>query len=95
MELHFNVYKTLDEEIRNIKDSVKESNTKGIENGLDEMKQLTKMLLYNWEDDYYMAIATLAALRSKDPRTPVSSSFMITQGMGNAHAGFLCLPSSS
>ena len=73
MDLHYNVYKTLEKELHLIEDSLKESKTKEIENDLDEMKQLIKMLLCNWKDDYYMAIAALAALRSKDPRTPVSS----------------------
>ena len=72
MDLHYNVYKTLEKELCKVNDSLKESKTEGIVDGLDEMKQLIKILLYNWEDDYYMAIATLAALRSKDGRTAVS-----------------------
>ncbi len=43
-----------------------------ITDALDRLEQQTNMLLFNWENDYYMAIAHLAALRSKDPRTPVS-----------------------
>ncbi len=71
LELHSNVYKTLKDEL----DKVNSKESKIEDAGLEEMKQLMMMLLYNWEDDYYMAIASLAALRSKDGRTAVSRSF--------------------
>ena len=36
------------------------------------VKEEMKMLMYDHEKDYFMSIASLAALRSKDPWTAVS-----------------------
>ena len=38
----------------------------------DDIIEYLKVLLLKSDGDYYMAVASLAALRSKDPRTPVS-----------------------
>ena len=39
---------------------------------LDEIKETMHMLVSEEHVDYYFAVASLAALRSKDPSTPVS-----------------------
>ena len=39
---------------------------------LQSLRDEVKMLMYDHETDYFMSIANLAALRSKDPWTPVS-----------------------
>ena len=39
---------------------------------LESLRDEVKMLMYDHETDYFMSIANLAALRSKDPWTPVS-----------------------
>ena len=39
---------------------------------LEEIKKTMHMLVSEEHDDYYFAVASLAALRSKDPSTPVS-----------------------
>ena len=36
------------------------------------LREEMKMLMYDHKKDYFMSIASLAALRSKDPRTAVS-----------------------
>ena len=45
------------------------------ENAVKAIQEKTKLFQKDWRqqwDEYYMKIACLAALRSKDPRTPVS-----------------------
>ena len=39
---------------------------------LEEVKETMHMLVSEENVDYYFAVASLAALRSKDPSTPVS-----------------------
>ena len=39
---------------------------------LQSLREDVKMLICDHETDYFMSIANLAALRSKDPWTPVS-----------------------
>ena len=48
---------------------------KNIQKDVKKLKQ--KVLKSEW-DEYYMKIACLTALRSKDPRTPVSYSTLLT-----------------
>lgn len=43
---------------------------------LKEMRGLSHMILYDKTHDHFMAIASLAALRSKDPHTPVSNDIV-------------------
>ena len=65
-ELRKECYDTLKSDVSVIKEStIKTDVMERVENQID-------MLLFNWENDYYMAVACLTALRSKAPRTPVS-----------------------
>ena len=68
-ELRKAFYSTLNKE--QLK-SLTAGDDENLENVLNVVQKQMDMLLFNWENDYFMAIACLAALRSKDPRTPVS-----------------------
>ena len=43
---------------------------------LESLREDVKMLMCDHETDYFMSIANLAALRSKDPWTPVSCNYL-------------------
>ncbi len=94
-ELRKQCYKELQTTLKDLKSRYSQDNEnddlpENASHDDDNIKQLLEtvqnqmmMLLYTWEDDYYMAIASLAALRSKDPRTPVSS---VTNHYNNYYA---------
>ena len=62
--------KKLTEEMKRIQNAIKDAN-KELEKIKERVQSFPHLKKIQW-DEYYMKIACLAALRSKDPRTPVS-----------------------